>query len=265
MDVTGVFIGIDVACAKGKRLPMCFARSVEGRLEPLELPRTTAQLIPRGLGNIAVRDALPFVEAANGTATAIQAICKQMGWTVERIAIDAPAEPSAFGQRRCELALIEAGLSVFKTPSRDAWRGVLETCRAHLDSGAALARLPYANKIWMLYGFKLFAALRRTGFSLIEVYPFAIMHALLGEHPHKSTAEGYGLQLDVIARCTKWKPSELHARLRGAVGGSQHDRLDAFAAAWLASLPCGARQAYGNSNDDADAIWVPITKNAHRL
>lgn len=66
----------------------------------------------------------------------------------------------------------------------------------------------------MLYGFELFSALRRAGFDVIEVYPFAIARALLPKHPHKSTAEGYGLQLRAVASHTGWEPSEIEPRLR---------------------------------------------------
>jgi hypothetical protein len=39
--------------------------------------------------------------------------------------------------------------------------------------------------------------------------------------------------------------------------GTNHDRLDAFMAAWVASLPKRRRRAIGNEDDPDDAIWVP--------
>jgi len=256
--VTSVFIGIDVACAKQKRLPICFARPMDSRLEPLGLPKGVAQLVPRGPGNIEVRRSAPFAELAASTVAAIKAVCIEMGWSIARIAIDAPAASAQTGKRRCENELIAAGLSIFKTPSDDEWSHALAKCRAYLDGGGTLAHLPDANRIWMLYGFELFSALRSAGFDVIEIYPFAIVHALLPVHPHKSTAKGYGLQLDVIAERTGWTSSALEARLRGAVAGTRHDRLDAFMAAWVASLPPIARRAYGNAQNEDDAIWVPV-------
>lgn len=256
--MASVFIGIDVACAKQKRLPICFARSTNGQLEPVELPKEMIGLIPRGLGNRAVLDANPFVEAATATASAVENICAQMGWSATRVAIDAPAAPSRSGTRQCEKALNAAGLSVFTTPTEEEWPVVLATCRTHLKDGHPLARLPHANKVWMLYGFELFRALKRKNFEVIEVYPFAIVHSLLARHPHKSTDEGFGMQLDVLAARTGWTSSELSTRLRRAVAGTRHDRLDAFMAAWVASLPRGRLEVYGNPGDMSDAVWVPI-------
>jgi len=232
-----VFIGIDVACAKRKRLPICFAYQDGKRLIPLEVPVTLARSIPRGIGNGAVLDAAPFAELA---------------------AVVAAASPGRAGPRQCELALSAAGLSVFRTPSDHEWPDLLTSCRQHLNGAGSLARLPHANKIWMVYGFELFSALRRVGWPLIEVYPFAIVHALLQRHPHKSTDEGYGMQLGAIAEQTGWCSPELDALLRKTVAGSRHDRLDAFMAAWVAGLPTHAVTAYGNRHNLNDAIWVPI-------
>ena len=83
--------------------------------------------------------------------------------------------------RACEKKLNELGLSVFTTDSIDAWDAILETCRSHLKRGGALARLPYANKIWMLYGFRIFKEFARLPGSpeVIEVYPHSIMQALI--------------------------------------------------------------------------------------
>jgi hypothetical protein len=57
-----------------------------------------------------------------------------------------------------------------------------------LADGGSVAKLPYANKIWMLFGFELFASLKSDLKSdVIEVYPFAIVRALLPACEHKST------------------------------------------------------------------------------
>ena len=41
--------------------------------------------------------------------------------------------------------------------------------------------MPHANKIWMLYGFAIFKAVRANRHEVIEVYPYAIVRALLRE------------------------------------------------------------------------------------
>ncbi|HEY5105697.1 MAG TPA: DUF429 domain-containing protein [Caulobacteraceae bacterium] len=256
-DDEQVFIGIDVACAKDRRLPVCFALRRDGRLEPAELRRALLDRIPRGTGNREVALAAPYAEKTRAVAAAIAGISREMGWRVERIAVDAPAAPGRQGGRRCEIDLFGAGLSAFKTPSVDEWPGVLAACRAHLSGGVPLARLPHANKVWMLYGFELFAALR-TSFEVIEVYPFAIARALLPIHAHKSTEEGYRLQLAAIAAATGWAPDALEVRLRRTVAGSRHDRLDAFMAVWVASLPTALLRAFGDASDPNDAIWTPL-------
>jgi len=152
---------------------------------PCAPPPVEAERIPRGPGNSEIRDRRPFAAAARQVADAILAICKRNGWHLSCIAIDAPAAPPKIGPRACEKALRRAGLSVFQTPSREEWTEIAAVCRQHLDTGGDLSRLPYANKIWMLYGFHLFAELRaRTGAEIIEVYPYAIAH--------RPSAEGGG-------------------------------------------------------------------------
>ena len=48
---TPVLVGVDVACAKRKRLPICFTAVAGGRLEPLEVPDELAKRFPVGRGN----------------------------------------------------------------------------------------------------------------------------------------------------------------------------------------------------------------------
>lgn len=148
-------------------------------------------------------------------------------------------------------------LSSFQTPDEERWRQVFRTCREHLGRGGALSRMPHANQIWMLYGFELFEALRAIGHEVIEVYPYAIVRALLPECPHKRTAEGYRRQLELVAAATNWSPLDLERALKRSVPGTKDDRLDAFMAAWVAGLSKHERRAYGNENDPDDAIWVP--------
>jgi hypothetical protein len=255
---SSVYIGIDVACAVGKRLPICVVSA--GRpLMPLTIPKHLAGLIPRGVGNKEITAAAPFQEAARGVVSTVNRIMGEMGWQVERIAVDAPAAPPATGSRTSENELGRCGLSSFRTPAASAWESIPEKCANHLRLGGSAATLPYANKIWMRFGFELFACLK-SGLraEVIEVYPFAIVRALLPTCEHKSTEQGYREQLDVVAARTGWEPQNLEARLKAAVPGSRHDRLDAFMAAWVASLPPEGRRAFGDAQRPDDAIWVPL-------
>jgi Protein of unknown function (DUF429) len=265
-EPTDVYVGIDVACARSKRLPICFASLDGSRLEPLDVPIDCRRKFPRGKGNAEVLEADPFAADAISLRQAIQETADNRGWRIARIAIDAPAMPPQAGTRLCEDKLKELRLSVFTTDSIDAWGGILEACRRHLGGGGELARLPYANKIWMLYGFKIFKELARLPGSpeLIEVYPHSIMRALIsGDLQHKTISEGFSAQLKAIADATGWEPHELAAALRRNIPGLAHDRLDAFAAAWMASLSeenqgrSIYRTFYGSCYNPLDRIWVP--------
>jgi predicted nuclease with RNAse H fold len=129
--------------------------------------------------------------------------------------------------------------------------------RTHLRDGP-LNRIPHANKIWMLYGFEIFKALRKTGgYEVIEVYPYAIVKTLLTDPPSKKTPDGYRCQLESVAAATNWTPIDLERALKRSVPGTNRDRLDAFMAASVASLPKRRRRAIGNEDDPDDAIWVP--------
>lgn len=254
---TPVFVGIDVACGKGKSLPICFVDGAHP-LRLLALPDTIAKAIPRGPGNGEVLAAAPFRDHANRLRDVLAQIEEAMGWTIKAIAIDAPAAPPQTGGRRCEAELAKEGLSSFKTPALDHWPQIREECRLHLEAGGALSRLPNANRVWMLYGFELFSCLRGAlAAEVIEVYPFAIVHGLLPSCSHKSTEEGYRDQLSALAARTGWESAGLEAALRASVPGSRHDRLDAYMAAWVASLPAGQRRAYGDASNPDDSIWTP--------
>jgi predicted nuclease with RNAse H fold len=257
MPPSSVYIGIDVACAAGKRLPICVV-SAGHPLMPLKIPKPFAGLIPRGVGNKEIAAFTPFRAAAREVVSAINRIAAEMRWRVERIAVDAPAAPPRTGSRESESELGRLGLSSFRTPAASAWEGIRERCANHLRLGGSATTLPHANKIWMLFGFELFASLK-SGLQaeVIEVYPFAIVWALLPTCEHKSTEQGYRRQLAAVAARTGWEPEHLEARLKKTVPGSRHDRLDSFMAAWVASLPPEQRRTFGDAQRPDDAIWVP--------
>jgi predicted nuclease with RNAse H fold len=213
---SSIYVGTDVACAVGKRLPICVVSTGRPPM-PLTIPKHLAGLMPRGVGNREITAAAPFQEAAGGVVSTINRIVGEMGWQVERIAVDAPAAPPATGSRASENELGRLGLSSFRTPAASTWVEIREKCANHLRLGGSAATLPYANKIWMCFGFELFACLKSgVRAEVIEVYPFAIVRALL-------------------AARTGWEPQNLEARLKATVPGRRHDRLDAFMAAWIAT------------------------------
>ncbi len=232
---------------------------------PLAVPEPLASLVPRGTGNKEILKPKPFQETAIGAAKAIKRIMDEMDWKLERVAVDAPSAPAVTRRRLSEIELARDGLSSFSTPTRGMWSEIREKCSKHLRNGGTPSTLPYGNKIWMLYGFELFTALRRVlTADIIEVYPFAIVRALLPACEHKSTEKGYQNQLAAIGAQTGWASRPLEDKLKATVAGSRHDRLDAFMAAWVASLPPRRRRAFGDPRRKDDAIYVPLISNVDK-
>jgi len=254
-----VYVGIDVACAKRKPLPICFVTYAKGNLKILPPPTNFLERVPRGSGNIEVLNRFPFRAAAEQTARAFQWLGKQFGWKISRIAIDAPAAPPAEGKRISEISLRKAGLECIWTPDRSRWKERILHSQEYLLNNGAIARLPGANQIWMLYGFELFKALRKIGIDeIIEVFPYSIVRSLLPSCPHKTTPEGYSLQIEAVAKATRSTRTVLEYELLQSVRGTRHDRLDAYMAAWVASLAPESRVSYGPRIDPNDSIWVPL-------
>ena len=80
-----VYVGIDVACAKRKRLPICFAALEGGRLRPLIVPVERTQKFPRGKGNVEVRERDPFAADAIALRQAVQETADILGWRIARL------------------------------------------------------------------------------------------------------------------------------------------------------------------------------------
>lgn len=197
-----VYVGIDLACAKGKRLPVCFVRTEPGSTPKSRLTPLVVNLdrIPRGKGNREIGSVLPFQDAARCVVHVLKTIADEMRWSIKRIAIDAPAAPSTNGIRSCERQLKDEGISSFPTPTPEKMDEVVKTCKIHLNEKRPLNRLPHANQIWMFYGFELFKELRNeTEWETIEVYPNAIIRKL-GCTKHKSKECGYSEQLTAVAQ-----------------------------------------------------------------
>ena len=255
-----VYVGIDVACSKSKRLPICFVRKNEPHgLEVLEIPPDLRNQIPRGSGNIAISEKEPFVSLAREAASTIAAIALRQGWKIQRVSIDAPAGPSKADSRGSEKALLARGVSSFLTPTIVKWEEIKRVCKTHLLEGGAISRIPYANKIWMLYGFELFKALGENDIETIETYPQAVIAGLDARCPHKSTPEGYRRQLSLVSQQTGWADFQLLERqLKLHATGGKTDRLDAYISAWVASLEADKRFAFGDQSNAHDSIWVPL-------
>jgi hypothetical protein len=87
------------------------------------------------------------------------------------------------------------------------------------------------------------------------VFPQATVALLGAGGIHKSKPDGLQAQLAAVARWTGWPDPPAPSALQPTGYGSRHDQLDAYAAAWVASLRPSEREALGVP--PADVIWVP--------
>jgi predicted nuclease with RNAse H fold len=187
----------------------------------------------------------------------LRALEQAFGVTIRRVGIDAPSAPSASTAeiRRAEQALDERGISYIQTPSEDVFASIAARVRAHLNAGGAESRLPGANQLWMLFGFELYRALSAEGWNCLEVYPQATVRALGAGDIYKAASGGADAQLRAVAHYTGWPEVPNCAALKSIARGKDHDRLDAYLAAWVAALGEDQREALGSPPNDA--IWIP--------
>ena len=250
------YVGIDVAFAKNKLLPVCICIRQNERLLPLPLRRRDRRP-PRGRGNAAALDRALVDQFARDVRTYIEAVAQDERVSIERIAIDAPSDYRADGhpRRAADAAMDRAGISCFTTPSRRDFTEIARKVRAHLAEGEPETNMPHANQLWMLVGFALFRELASVA-DCIEVFPQAIVRRIGAGDTHKSKAEGIEAQLAAASAYTGW-PATVHGEpsFDDVCLAPAHDRLDAYLSAWVASLDEHQRSAYGDP--PGDVIWVP--------
>lgn len=249
------YAGIDIAIRNGKPLPIAVCVLRDGVLEPLRLVDAVAKP-PRGMGNAAALDPGVRADFAERAAEYLRALEAELGVKIERIAIDAPSDPKQSGsaRRACEREMDRLKISCITTPNAEQFASICARATAHLAAGGSHARIPASNQIWMLAGFALFERLRRD-WNCLEVFPQAIARALGASAVHKRHAEGQLAQLTAAAKHTGWPSPPSLAALDGIGYGNRHDRLDAYLASWIASLPESQRRAAGIPPNDV--IWLP--------
>lgn len=260
--MTPAFVGVDVAFAKKKVLPISMASWQNGRLVPYRL-RDLGITPPRGAGNVGALDPALVHEFAGGAVEYLRDVARRLDLAIRCIAIDAPQAPaSAPGVRRAaELALDSAGVSCFATPSDEEFERIRRKVQSHLTAGGAEGALPHANQLWMLVGFALFKELSEVA-PCIEVFPQATVRAIGSGVVHKSRAGAVEDQLRAAAAFTGWPNPAQGESLHACVWGSAHDQLDAYLSAWVAALDDRQRVALGTPPQDA--IWVPRTSAIDR-
>ena len=250
------FVGIDVAIAKGKHLPVSVCTWEEGRLLPQPLRRLDL-VPPRGIGNAASLDREALRQFALDTNDYVAKLCDRLRLNPTRIGIDAPSAPRdwAIPRRAAEVALDRAGISCFATPSADDFDQIRVKAQRHFAAGGAENCIPHANQIWMLAGFAIFEELSRMA-PCLEVFPQATVRLMGAGQIHKSMPGAVGDQLAAATPHVGWPlGAEGENALCEIAWGAPHDQLDAYLSAWVASLEESDRMAYGSP--PKDAIWVP--------
>lgn len=258
--LTPAFVGIDVAFAKGKHLPVVIARWVDGRLIPYPLRHLPFEP-PRGLGNALTIDDHAVRAFSSAAVEYVSSVCQHLQVRPVRIALDAPSicTPEDRPRRQAEQALDRAGIHCFTTPSQNQIDQIRKKVRDHLVSGGAVNRLPHANQLWMIVGFALFEAFRSLA-PCIEVFPQATVKRMNASGTHKSKKDGVALQLSAVARITGWPvDGNAIAELKPIAKAPLHDALDSYLSAWVAALDEHDREPLGCPPDDV--IWVPRLLN----
>lgn len=160
------FAGIDVAFAKGKKLPVCVVTQEGDRLVPIALRDDHTLAPPVGKGNPALLDPAIVSRFGQDVLKYLQTIERDYNLKIAAIAIDAPREYKEGSRRACERAMDQLGISCFATPSRTEFEKIGEKAKKHLAAGLPVPRLPHANQLWMLAGFEVF-----TGFWHFKCTP----------------------------------------------------------------------------------------------
>jgi Protein of unknown function (DUF429) len=248
-----VFVGIDVAFAKKKRLPICVCSIEGGTLTPLDL-RWSFEKPPAGKGNKAALSEHERLSFATKVLEWLSALESKLSLKIERIAIDAPMDYAQGKRRASECEMDMRKISCFATPSLQDFDRKIDEAKCHLDQGGEEAKMPNANQLWMLVGFALFRALEQE-YECIEVFPQAIVREIGCGQGHKSTSVGLDEQIKQFAKVISQSETTIRKSLKNMGFGSDHDRLDAFLSAWVASLPQESRIACGVPSHDA--IWIP--------
>ncbi|USI27876.1 DUF429 domain-containing protein [Alteromonas macleodii] len=255
-----VFIGIDVACAKRKYLPLVICGNERERLVPFPLANHPIKP-PRGLGNALTLHDKVNQAFANDVANYIETVCDAFHLNPVRIGIDSPLKPrdNRLNRRLAEQALDKSGISCYTTPSTDDFQKIKAKGIAHLQANKPIQNLPHAHQIFMLLGFALNERLSKVT-ECLEVYPHATVKQLGVADIHKSKGNQAELQLSAISHHTGWPKTDDEWSQAGKMClGPMHDKIDAYSATWVASLPEQKRICFGDP-EKGDAIWIPKVK-----
>ncbi|AEP29386.1 DUF429 domain-containing protein [Brumicola nitratireducens] len=251
------YIGIDVSCAKKKRCPIAICIKENDRLVPLLLAQAKYQP-PFGSGNAKTLFAENNTAYAAGIKSYIVDVCKQHNLTPARIAIDAPLLPKKNDQKRriAERELDRQKISCYATPSQSEFERIIERGKTHLKEGGQVVHLPHSIQIFMLAGFAIYQALKNVA-ECIEVFPHATAKLLGTAGKHKTKDNQAHIQLHAMSKYAGWpRTEEEWGTVKDICSGDVHDKVDAYSAAWIASLDDEQHLVLGNPSSN-DAIYLP--------
>ena len=123
------FAGIDVAFAKGKKLPVCIVTKEGSRLVPIELREDQRAPIPTGKGNPALLDPNIARRFGQDVLKYLQKIERDCDLQIAAVAIDAPREYKVSDRRACERAMDQLGISCFARPCRAEFEKIKDSKR----------------------------------------------------------------------------------------------------------------------------------------
>ena len=143
-----LFVGIDVAFAKGKKLPISVCAFQDGLLVPFFKSRFPPP--PIGKGNVAALSVDNLSHFAGDTLVWLTGVEQTTGMKISRIAIDAPKMPAApEGRRReAEQAMDRLGISCFATPTETAFNSIRQKASQHIAAGPARSQVaPFQSNL----------------------------------------------------------------------------------------------------------------------
>jgi hypothetical protein len=185
-------------------------------------------------------------------------VCEEHNLTPARIAIDAPLIPKKNGLKRrlAERAFDSRKINCYATPSKEEFESISEIGKTHLNGGGEVSRLPHSNQIFMLAGFAIYQALKNVA-ECIEIFPHATVKLLGVAGKHKTKENQAYVQLHAMSKYTGWPSSKDEwNKVKNICSGDLHDKVDAYGAAWVASLDVEQRLALGETSQN-DAIILP--------
>ena len=150
--MTQTYLGIDVAFAKSKRLPLCFCQRTPVGLRPIPIKSPDLPKPPAGRGNRVALDPEIVREYAESVLIYLAEIQSTLGLSIQTIALDCPSTPKAenLDRREAEIQMDRLRISCFATPSETEFEQIRSKAVRHLEDGERKpgCRTPIRSGCW---------------------------------------------------------------------------------------------------------------------